>query len=276
MTSTDTLKAVSAALPNQESLMPAIFVGHGSPMNAIEENEFTRGWKESVRDIPRPKAIICISAHWLTRGTRVTAMKTQRTIHDFGGFPPELYAVQYPAPGDPAVAQNTADTITATRVTLDQQWGLDHGAWSVVKHMYPDANVPMLELSIDYTRDARYHYALGQELAAMRAKGILIIGSGNMVHNLGMIDWRNEDKGFDWAIEMNETFKRLIADGNHSALIEWESLGAAARLAIPSLDHYLPLLYVLAMQSRSETASFFNDKAVMGSLTMTSLKIGAA
>lgn len=274
MASTDTLRAISDALPKRDSLMPALFIGHGSPMNAIEENDFTRGWKESVRHIPRPRAIICISAHWLTRGTKITAMESQRTIHDFGGFPPELYAVRYPAPGDPAVAKTAADAITATPVGLDHEWGLDHGAWSVIKHMYPDATVPVLEFSIDFTRDARHHYELGRELAGLRAKGILIIGSGNMVHNLGMIDWRNQDRGYDWAEEMNESFKRLIADGNHRALIEWETLGSAAQLAIPTPDHYLPLLYVLAMQSRGENASFFNDKAVMGSLTMTSVKIG--
>jgi 4,5-DOPA dioxygenase extradiol len=273
MTATETLRTLSHTLPQQVSTMPVLFVGHGSPMNAVEENEFTRGWRAAVRDLPHPAAVLCISAHWLTRGTHVTAMDRPKTIHDFGGFPDELYAVQYPAPGHPAMARATAEAVTATAVGLDVDWGLDHGAWSVIKHLYPAADVPVLQLSIDYGKNGRYHYDLAKQLSALRDKGVLIVGSGNMVHNLGMVDWHNQDRGYDWAVEMNDMFKRLIKDGNHTALIDYEQLGTSAKLAIPTPDHYFPLLYALALQRNDETPSFFNDKAVMGSLTMTSVRI---
>jgi 4,5-DOPA dioxygenase extradiol len=273
MTTADSLRALSDALPKQDTLMPALFVGHGSPMNALEENTFTQGWREAVRGVPAPAALLCISAHWLTRGTQVTAMEKPKTIHDFGGFPDELYAVQYPAPGSPAIAKTTAAAISSIQVGLDQEWGLDHGTWSVVRHMYPAAQVPVVQLSIDYEKGAQYHYDLAKQLRGLRSKGVLIVGSGNMVHNLGRVDWRNQDRGYDWAEEMNATFKRLIDARNHASLIAYEKLGASARLAIPTPDHYLPLLYILALQGNDEHAAFFNDAAVMGSLTMTSVKI---
>jgi len=228
-------------------------------------------------EIPQPKAVLCVSAHWLTKGTKVTAMSHPKTIHDFGGFPQELFNVQYPAPGSELIAKETAKIITKTPVVLDHDWGLDHGTWSVVKNMYPKANIPVLQLSIDYTKPAQYHYDLAKELYALRSKGVLIIGSGNMVHNLGMVAWEklNEPEyGYDWAIEINHVFKKHISEGNHKALIEYEKLGRAAQLAIPSNDHYLPLIYTLALKNSKDKITYFNDKVVGGSLTMTSVKFG--
>jgi 4,5-DOPA dioxygenase extradiol len=257
--------------------MPVLFVGHGSPMNAIEENEFVETWRNLGKTLPRPKAILCVSAHWETKGTFVTAVPKPQTIHDFGGFPKALYEVQYPAPGSPELAIETKRTITKTTVGLDEKWGLDHGAWSVIRRIYPEADIPVIEMSLDYTQGPQYHYDLAKELSALRHKGVLIIGSGNMVHNLRMVAWNkmNEPEyGFDWAIQANDKFKQLIQDGNHKELINYSNLGREVQLAIPSPDHYLPLLYSLALAEKNEPVSFFNDKPVMGSLTMTSVKIG--
>lgn len=257
--------------------MPVLFLGHGSPMNAIEENEFVRGFRDIGKDIPTPKAILIISAHWETKGTLVTAMQKPRTMHDFGGFPQALFDVQYPAPGSPELANETKRLIKKVQVGLDESWGLDHGAWSVVKHLYPKADVPIIQMSIDYTQGAQYHYDLAKELASLRKKGILIIGSGNMVHNLGMVAWdklNTDSYGYDWAIEANDKMKHFILSDNHQPLIHFTSQGRAFDLAIPSPEHYLPLLYTLALKESNEQASFFNDKPVGGSLTMTSVKIG--
>jgi 4,5-DOPA dioxygenase extradiol len=257
--------------------MPVLFIGHGSPMNGIEDNEFARRWEALGRELPEPRAVLVVSAHWLTRGTHVTAMERPRTIHDFRGFPPELFAVDYPAPGSPDIALQTRELVASTDVVLDHDWGLDHGTWSVVRRMYPEADLPVLQLSIDFGQPSAYHYALARELASLRRKGVLIIGSGNMVHNLRMIAWdrlSDQEYGFDWALELNETLKRRIAAGNHGALIEYDELGPAARLAIPTPDHYFPLLYALGLQEPRDEVSFFNDRAVGGSLTMTSVRIG--
>jgi len=256
--------------------MPVLFVGHGSPMNAIEENEFTLYWKKLASEIEKPKAVLCISAHWLTRGTFVTAMNHPKTIHDFGGFPQALFDVNYPAPGDTALAEETAKLITSTSVGLDHEWGLDHGTWSIVKNMYPNAEIPVLQLSIDYSQPAQYHYDLAKQLSALRKKGVLIIGSGNMVHNLGMVAWDklNESFGFDWAIEMNSIFKKKIEENDHTALIQYEKLSSAVKLAVPTPDHYYPLIYTLGLKEEKDSISFFNDKPVAGSLTMTSVKFG--
>jgi 4,5-DOPA dioxygenase extradiol len=257
--------------------MPALFLGHGSPMNAIEENEFVANFRKIAKEIPKPVAILCVSAHWETRGTFVTAMKNPPTIHDFGGFPKALFDVQYPAPGSPALAQQTKELITSISIGLDDKWGLDHGAWSVIKHLYPNADVPIIQFSIDYTKPPQYHYDLGKQLAALRKKGILIIGSGNIVHNLGLMDWKNihtDNFGFDWAVEANEKMKSFIKSGDHQPLINFKSQGKAFDKAIPSPEHYLPLLYTLALKGENEKVSIFNDKAVAGSLTMTSVKIG--
>ncbi len=257
--------------------MPVLFLGHGSPMNAIEDNEFVQGWKAIGKTIPKPAAILCVSAHWETKGTFVTAMEKPKTIHDFGGFPAALFAVQYPAPGSPTFAAETKHIITKTEVGLDQQWGLDHGCWSVVKHLYPQADVPVFQMSLDYGKPAQYHYELAKELALLRTKGVLIVGSGNIVHNLRMIAWdkiSTPNYGYDWAIEANEKMKQFILSNNHKDLIAYSSQGKAFDLAIPSPDHYLPLLYTLALKEENEKVNIFNDKAVMGSLTMTSLMIG--
>lgn len=256
--------------------MPVLFLGHGSPMNAIEENEFVTGFRNIAKNIPRPNAILCVSAHWETKGTYVTAMQHPRTIHDFGGFPDELFAVQYPAPGSPALASETKSLITKTEVGLDDKWGLDHGAWSVIKHLYPDADIPVIQMSIDYSKPPQFHYELAQQIKSLREKGVLIIGSGNMVHNLRRVEWRrlNETFGYDWALEAGEKMKSYILDGDHNPLINYRAQGTAFNLAIPTPEHYLPLLYSLALKEDSEAVELFNDKAVAGALTMTSVKIG--
>lgn len=256
--------------------MPTLFLGHGNPMNAIEENEFVRGFRSVAATLPRPSAILCVSAHWETRGTFVTAMPQPRTIHDFGGFPKALFDVQYPAPGSPDLAQETKALVSRTEVGLDEQWGLDHGAWSVIKHLYPQADIPVIQLSLDHYQTPEYHYELARELSLLRRKGVLIIGSGNMVHNLGMVAWDKLnviDYAYDWAREAGEKMKQLILAGDHESLIKFRSQGKAFDLAIPTPEHYLPLLYVLALQEKDEQATLFNDKAVGGSLTMTSVKI---
>lgn len=256
--------------------MPVLFLGHGSPMNAIEENEFVTGFRTIATEIPKPNAILCVSAHWETKGTLVTAMQNPPTIHDFGGFPKELFEVQYPAPGSPDLASETKSLITKTDVELDDKWGLDHGAWSVIRHLYPNADIPVIQMSIDYSQAPQYHYELSQQIKSLREKGVLIIGSGNIVHNLRMVTWKqlNENFGYDWAIEANEKMKQYILDGNHKELINFRSQGKAFDLAIPTPEHYLPLLYSLALQDKNEEVKLFNDKAVAGSLTMTSVKIG--
>lgn len=260
---------------NSTSKMPVLFLGHGSPMNAIEENEFVAGFRKIGQELTRPNAILCISAHWETRGTYVTAMQNPPTIHDFGGFPQALFDVEYPAPGSPELAEETKQLITTTDVGLDDKWGLDHGAWSVIRHLYPNADIPVIQMSIDYTQPARYHYELAKQISSLRQKGVLIIGSGNMVHNLRMVAWRklNEEFAFDWATEANEKMKSHIMSGDFQPLIDFKSQGRAFDLAIPTPEHYLPLLYTLALKDENEKISLFNDKPVGGSLTMTSVKI---
>lgn len=262
------------SLKRDGNLMPVLFIGHGSPMNGIEHNLYSETWRNIADKIPVPVSVLVISAHWLTRGTGITAMNAPKTIHDFGGFPKALYEVEYPAPGNPALAQETANLIKSTQVILDHDWGLDHGAWTVVRHMYPKANIPVLQLSIDYTKGASYHYELAKELYELRKKGVLIIGSGNMVHNLSMVSWQHMNEtnyGYDWTMHMNNLFKDLIAQGNHNSLIRYDRLGKEALLAIPTPDHYYPLIYTLALQEKREDVVFFNDYAVGGSLTMTSV-----
>ena len=262
---------------SKTSRMPVLFLGHGSPMNAIEENEFVTGFRNIAISIPKPNAILCVSAHWETKGTFVTAMENPGTIHDFGGFPKELFEVQYPAPGSPELARATKELIKNTEVGLDDKWGLDHGAWSVIKHLYPTADVPVIQLSLDYSQSPQYHYELAQQIKSLREKGVLVIGSGNMVHNLRMVAWDKLNApgfGFDWAIEASEKMKKFILDGDHKQLINFRSQGKVFDLAIPTPEHYLPLLYSLALKEENEQISLFNDKPVAGSLTMTSVKIG--
>ncbi len=260
---------------NSTEKMPVLFLGHGSPMNAIEENEFVAGFRIIGKTLPKPKAVLCVSAHWETRGTFITAMEKPKTIHDFGGFPCALFEVQYPAPGSPELAKEAKGLIKKTEAGLDQKWGLDHGAWSVIKHLYPDADVPVIEMSLDYYQTPQIHYELAKELKSLREKGILIIGSGNMVHNLGLVDWDKLDSvyGFDWAREASEKMKSFILSGDHRSLINFRSQGKSFELSIPTPEHYLPLLYALALKEDYEKITLFNDKPVAGALTMTSVLI---
>ncbi|WP_297985408.1 4,5-DOPA dioxygenase extradiol [uncultured Chryseobacterium sp.] len=257
--------------------MPVLFLGHGSPMNAIEENQFVQGFRDAAKKIPKPNAILCVSAHWYTEGTFVTSMDMPKTIHDFYGFPQPLFDVQYPAPGNPALAHETAELLMPVEVGENHSWGLDHGAWSVIKHMYPEADIPVIQLSIDYTKPPQYHFELAQKLSKLREKGILIIGSGNIVHNLRMIDWKNIDvvgAGWDWAIEAREKTNNWILDGNFQNLIDYQKQGSFLQNAIPTPDHYLPLIYSLGLKEKSEDISLFNDELLAGSLSMTSVRIG--
>lgn len=270
------LQQLSDMLPLSER-MPVLFLGHGSPMNAIEENEFVAGFRNVATKLPRPKAILCISAHWYTRGTKVTAMDLPRTIHDFGGFPQALFDVQYPAKGSPTLAKDTAAMLKPLEVELDEKWGLDHGAWTVIKHLYPNADVPVIQLSIDYTKSPEYHFELASRLNGLRDKGVLIIGSGNIVHNLGLVDFANfnrDNYGFDWAIEVRSKINNYLNEGNFNPIIAYEKQGKAFQLAIPTPEHYLPLIYTLGLKDKKEALSLFNDKLLAGSLSMTSLKIG--
>ncbi|MEO6047059.1 MAG: 4,5-DOPA dioxygenase extradiol [Candidatus Kapaibacterium sp.] len=260
-------------LPERDEKLPALFVGHGSPMNAIEENEFSRAWRELGKTLPRPEAIFCISAHWETNGTFVTAMEQPKTIHDFGGFPRALFDVHYPAPGDPRLAEETRRISHHADIQPDHAWGLDHGCWSVLENIYPDADIPVVQLSLDRTKPAAWHYEMAKDLAALRKRGVLILGSGNMVHNLRVIDWRNPNGGYDWAEETSAKMKELIEAGDHATLANYGLIGAGAKLAIPTPEHYLPLLYVLALQENNERATIFSDELVMGSIAMTSVKI---
>ena len=262
---------------SDNQLLPTLFVGHGSPMNAIEQNEFTQKWKKITSNFEKPKAIICISAHWLTRGTFVTAMEQPKTIHDFGGFPQALFDVQYPATGSVDVAHWTKEVIQSTNVHDDHEWGLDHGTWSVLKNMYPDATIPVIQLSIDYGKPLSYHFQLAQELKSLRKKGVLIMGSGNMVHNLGMVAWdkiNSPGYGYDWALEIDDLFKKKIENRDYQSLINWTGLHKQISLAVPSLDHYIPLIYSVGLSEKEDEIAFFNDKAVAGSLTMTSVQFG--
>ncbi|CAH0335762.1 4,5-DOPA dioxygenase extradiol [Flavobacterium sp. CECT 9288] len=275
MNALNDLHKISGSFSNTEK-MPVLFLGHGSPMNAIEENQFVTGFRNLAKSLPQPNAILCISAHWYTNGTKVTAMEMPRTIHDFGGFPQALFDVQYPAKGIPELAVETKQLLTPISVELDEHWGLDHGAWSVIKHLYPDANVPVIQLSIDYTKPAQYHFDLAQKLSALRTKGILIVGSGNIVHNLRLVDFPNLDKdnyGYDWAIEVRETINSYLLDGNFQPLLDFEKQSRAFQLAIPTPEHYLPLIYTLGLKGKQEELSLFNDKLLGGSLSMTSVKI---
>jgi len=270
------LNKLANSLSNTDR-MPVLFLGHGSPMNAIEENEFVQGFRAMKSKIPTPQAILCISAHWETKGTYVTAMQHPKTIHDFGGFPKALFDVQYPAPGNPELALDIKNNISSVQIGLDENWGLDHGAWSVIKHLYPEANIPVLEMSLDYHQGPQYHFELAKQLSWLRDKGVLIIGSGNIVHNLRMVAWDKMNVagyGFDWATETNEKVKQLIVNGNDKQLINYRSLGNGFQMSIPTPEHYLPMIYAVALKNDKDEISFFNDKMIAGSLSMTSIFIG--
>lgn len=261
----------------KKELMPILFVGHGSPMNAIEDNEFTRNFSRVAREIPKPKAILCISAHWFTDGTFDTAMNMPKTIHDFYGFHPELYEIEYSAKGNNELAKDIKKLFLPNEVNLDFEWGLDHGTWSVLRHMYPNADIPVVQLSIDYNKSADYHFNLAKKLAPLREQGILIIGSGNIVHNLGILDFNNietHDYGFDWAKRVRKSINEHILSNNFQPLIEYAKQGSDYALAIPTPEHFLPLIYILALKNENEKVELFNDVLVGGSLSMTSVKVG--
>jgi 4,5-DOPA dioxygenase extradiol len=254
--------------------MPAIFFGHGNPMNALQHNAYTKGWAAIGTKVPRPRAVLSVSAHWYFPGTSATAMPAPRTIHDFGGFPPELYQVTYPAPGDPALASRVRTLLAPISVGRDEQWGLDHGTWSVLCHVFPGADVPVVQLSIDETQPAAFHYEIGKRLAPLRDEGILIIGSGNLVHNLHAYAWgRRAVKPFDWAIRFEEQVRELLLSANDGPLIAYQTLGHDAMLSVPTPDHYLPLLYVIALRRESEQVSFPVEGVDGGSVSMLTVQI---
>lgn len=270
------LEAFAQELPLSDP-MPALFLGHGSPMIALDENRFVQGFRSIEKTIPKPKAILCVSAHWFTRGTKVTAMKQPKTIHDFGGFPKALHEFQYPAPGSPELAAAAAQLLPKAPAALDQSWGLDHGAWTVLTHLYPKADVPVVQMSLDRTKSPDFHFELGRQLDVLRQRGILIVGSGNMVHNLGLVDFKNMERpnhGFDWAVEAQSFVNQQLAQGDYKKLIDYSKQGRAMQLAVPTPDHYLPLLYILGLQHNSDQLQLFNDELLAGSLSMTSARLG--
>lgn len=252
--------------------MPAIFYGHGSPMNALDDNAYTRVWQSFAERFARPKAILAISAHWTTRGTAVTAMSAPKTIHDFGGFPKPLFEVRYPAPGDPALAAHVAQVLAPIPVRMDQEWGLDHGTWSVLIKTYPEANIPVVQLSLDMTQDAAYHFALGQKLAGLRDEGVMIIASGNVVHNLARMDPRSS--GYDWAQRFNSAMRTAILAGRFDEVVNYPSLGQDAALSVPTSEHFLPLLYVLGAKSNDESVEIVAEGMELGAISMMSVVVG--
>lgn len=272
MERTQTMRQHDAGAPRTESTMPALFVGHGSPTNAMEDNEFSRSWAAVGRAVPTPIAILCISAHWETAGTCVTAMESPETIHDFDGFPRSLHEMRYPAPGSPSLAQRVRESVRTADVRPTHDWGLDHGAWSVLCRMFPAAEIPVVQLSLDRTKDAAFHYTLGRELRTLRSQGILILGSGNIVHNLGLIRWR--DTAYDWAEEFDEAMKSSILSRDHDTVVRYDRLGRTAQLSVPTTEHFLPLLYVLALREDDDAVGFFTEKVTLGSISMRSLRIG--
>jgi 4,5-DOPA dioxygenase extradiol len=263
-------------MPVVTSRMPAVFFGHGSPMNALERNAHTQAWHAFGRAAPRPKAILAISAHWYVRESAVTAMPSPKTIHDFGGFPPALHAYQYPAPGDPDLAARVQAVLKPVAVRLDLDWGLDHGTWSVLAHVYPDADIPVLQLAIDRSRPAAFHYELGQRLASLRDEGVMIIGSGNVVHNLGLIQWNASAGPYPWARQFNDTVRDLLVRREHAPLIAYDGLGDAMRMAVPTPEHYLPALYVMGAQRDDDALSIVTDGIELGSISMLSFVYRAA
>ncbi|WP_312813937.1 4,5-DOPA dioxygenase extradiol [Sedimentibacter sp.] len=251
------------------SKMPVIFVGHGSPMNAIEDNIYTKGWREMAKKIPRPKSIVSISAHWYTKGTRIMNEENPGTIYDMYGFPKELYEIIYSPPGNPKLAEITKKLINKESV-FDNSWGIDHGTWSVLIHMYPERDIPLFQISIDADAPPDVHYQIGRELKALRDEGVLLFGTGNIVHNLRLVNWGMEDKGFDWAYEFDNFIKENIQNGNHKDIINYQSLGETAKLAVPITDHFNPILYILGASDKDDKLSVYNNSCMMGSLSMTS------
>jgi 4,5-DOPA dioxygenase extradiol len=258
------------------TVLPAVFFGHGNPMNALAVNGYTEAWRRIGEEIPRPRAILAISAHWFVPQTGVTVMTAPRTIHDFGGFPAELYQVQYPAPGDPDLARRVAKLLAPLPVGLDETWGLDHGTWSVLRHVYPAADIPVVQLSIDERAPGSVHFDVGRRLAPLRAEGVLLAASGNLVHNLRAYDWGGELRGpYDWAARFERHARALIEAGDFEPLVEYEGLGADAALAIPTPDHYLPLLYALGARQPGDSIAFPVEGVDGGSVSMLAVRVGA-
>jgi 4,5-DOPA dioxygenase extradiol len=255
--------------------MPAVFIGHGNPMNALQDNAYTRAWRALGGTLPRPRAVLAVSAHWYLPGTAVTAMGAPRTIHDFGGFPRELYQFQYPAPGDPSLAARVAELLRPTPVTLDQDWGLDHGTWSVLCHVFPGADVPVVQLSLDETQPPQFHHDVGRRLAPLRDEGVLVLGSGNLVHNLHAYAWgRHPVEPFDWAVRFEAAARGFLETGDHGPLVAYETLGREAVLSVPTPEHYLPLLYVVALRRPGDTVTFPVEGVDGGSVSMLSVQVG--
>ncbi len=251
------------------SKMPMVFVGHGSPINAIEDNAYTRSWRKMARKMPRPAAIVAISAHWYTKGTRIMNEEKPKTIYDMYGFPKKLYEIVYNSPGSPALAER-AKRLIVRESTFDNSWGIDHGTWSVLVHMYPERDIPVFQISIDATAPPEIHYQIGRELAVLRNEGVLLFGSGNIVHNLRMVDWPLENRGYDWAYEFDDYIKENILNKDHENVINYKSFGEAAMLAVPITDHFFPILYMLGASDREDNISLYNNNCMMGSLSMTS------
>lgn len=255
--------------------MPAIFLGHGNPMNALQKNAFTEAWAKIGKEIPPPRAVLAVSAHWYVPGTLVTVMAVPRTIHDFGGFPKELYEVSYPAPGDPALARRIQAALAPIPVVRDETWGLDHGTWSVLCHVFPQANIPVVQLSIDDTQPAAFHFGLGKSLASLRDEGVLIIGSGNLVHNLHAYAWgRHPVEPYDWAVRFEKQLRKFLVAGDEDELIRYETLGPDAVLSVPTPDHYLPLLYVVGARRKEDSLCFPVEGIEGGSISMLAVQIG--
>ena len=257
------------------NVLPTVFFGHGNPMNAVTHNNYTDAWRRMGAETPKPKAILSISAHWYVPETGVTVTTAPRTIHDFGGFPPELYQVQYPAPGDPALARRVQQLLAPLDVKLDNSWGLDHGTWSVLRHVYPAADIPVVQLSIDETKPASFHFEIGKKLAPLREEGVLIVGSGNIVHNLRTYAWGGHPRDpYDWAVRFESAVKDIMLAGDYKPLVNYDRLGSDAALSIPTPDHYLPLLYVLAARQSKESIRFPVEGVDGGSISMLSVQIG--
>lgn len=253
--------------------MPVLFVGHGSPMNAIEKNKYSEAWKAMGKKLPKPRAILCISAHWFINGTYVHGSAHPKTIHDFWGFPKELYEMKYPCRGAPELAKEVQKLVKKCRVGWDLDWGLDHGTWSVMSRMFPEAKIPVFQLSLDLTKPSEYHYQLAKELAPLREMGVLIVGSGNLVHNLGRVRFDDDSPPYDWAVEFDHLVRNLILNGDHKSLIAYEKLGKAALLSVPTPDHYWPLLYALGLQDMNDAVDFFAEGIALGNVSMRSLII---
>jgi 4,5-DOPA dioxygenase extradiol len=256
--------------------MPAVFIGHGSPMNTLAHNQYTDVWKEIGETVPRPTAILAVSAHWYIRGTAVTAMQTPKTIHDFGGFPKALFDFQYPAPGSTALAKRVGEVLAPLAVRMDESWGLDHGTWSVLAHVFPQADIPVVQLSIDATQPPAFHYDLGKRLASLRDEGVLVFASGNVVHNLGVLNWSGDAPAYDWAVRFNDVVRDQVQRRDHQPLIEYQEMGDDARMAIPTPEHYLPLLYILGLQGESEPATIAVDGLQNASISMLSVMVGGS